>query len=265
MLESLIRRQLHELYNRTVSYLLYLKFLHVFGALCYPTNDSENLRKLKPKADIGLIPKSVHSTSRNPPSKKDLDILFQPMFDEYFKPSPSVVSLTISAVTLPQDTAGATSSISIDQDAPSPKFDSDTFINPFAPLVTNSNESSSSRIVDTSNMHTFNQPLSHTRKWNKDHPLKTINGNLSKPVSTRSELSTNAMWCYFHAFLTKVEPKNYQEAMKESSWIKAMQEEIHEFDRLKVWELVPISSNTMLIALKWIFKVKLDEYGDVLN
>ncbi|GJS45615.1 retrovirus-related pol polyprotein from transposon TNT 1-94 [Tanacetum coccineum] len=32
-----------------------LKFLHVFGALCYPTNDTEDLGKLKPKGDIGIF------------------------------------------------------------------------------------------------------------------------------------------------------------------------------------------------------------------
>nr|GFB99994.1 retrovirus-related Pol polyprotein from transposon TNT 1-94 [Tanacetum cinerariifolium] len=32
-----------------------LSFFHVFGALCYPTNDSENLGKLQPKADIGIF------------------------------------------------------------------------------------------------------------------------------------------------------------------------------------------------------------------
>nr|GFB69500.1 integrase, catalytic region, zinc finger, CCHC-type, peptidase aspartic, catalytic [Tanacetum cinerariifolium] len=41
--------------------------------------------------------------------------------------------------------------------------------------------------------------------------------------------------------------------------------EIHEFDRLQVWELVPQPDCVMIIALKWIDKVKLDEYGDVLK
>ncbi|GJV49325.1 hypothetical protein Tco_1439537 [Tanacetum coccineum] len=68
----------------------------------------------------GLVPNSAPSTSSNLPSKKDLDILFQLMFDEYFKPSPSAISLTISAATLPQDTTGETSLIFIDHDAPSP-------------------------------------------------------------------------------------------------------------------------------------------------
>ncbi|GKE71473.1 retrovirus-related pol polyprotein from transposon TNT 1-94 [Tanacetum coccineum] len=44
-----------------------------------------------------------------------------------------------------------------------------------------------------------------------------------------------------------------------------MQDEIHEFDRLRVWKLVPQPDCVMIIALKWIYKVKLDEYGDVLK
>nr|GFA38436.1 retrovirus-related Pol polyprotein from transposon TNT 1-94 [Tanacetum cinerariifolium] len=44
-----------------------------------------------------------------------------------------------------------------------------------------------------------------------------------------------------------------------------MQDEIYEFDRLQVWELVPQPDYVMIFALKWIYKVKLDEYGDVLK
>ncbi|GJY78946.1 retrovirus-related pol polyprotein from transposon TNT 1-94 [Tanacetum coccineum] len=53
--------------------------------------------------------------------------------------------------------------------------------------------------------------------------------------------------------------------MIESSLIEAMQEEIHEFERLKVWELVPRPDKAMITSLKWIFKVKLDEYDGVLK
>ncbi|GJR75234.1 retrovirus-related pol polyprotein from transposon TNT 1-94 [Tanacetum coccineum] len=53
--------------------------------------------------------------------------------------------------------------------------------------------------------------------------------------------------------------------MEESCWIEAMQEEIHEFERLEVWELVPRPDRAMIINLKCIFKVKLDEYGGVLK
>ncbi|GJV40748.1 retrotransposon protein, putative, unclassified [Tanacetum coccineum] len=53
--------------------------------------------------------------------------------------------------------------------------------------------------------------------------------------------------------------------MEESCWIEAMQQEIYEFKRLEVWELVPRPDKAMIIILKWIFKVKLDEYGGVLK
>ncbi|GKD58874.1 retrovirus-related pol polyprotein from transposon TNT 1-94, partial [Tanacetum coccineum] len=87
---------------------------------------------------------------------------------------------------------------------------------------------------DTSNMHTFQQPPIYTKRWTKDHPFTTIISDPSEPVFTRRQLSTDALWCYFHAFLAKAEPKNYKEAMEESCWIEAIQEEIYEFERLEV-------------------------------
>ncbi|GJW73797.1 integrase, catalytic region, zinc finger, CCHC-type containing protein [Tanacetum coccineum] len=265
------RTLIHTRYNKTPYELLRdrkpeLKNLYVVSALCYPTNDFKDPGKLQPKADIIIFigyskSKKAASTSAKPPTKNDSDVLFQPMFDEYFIP-PSVVSTPISVITLlPHDTARASpSSHSIDKEAPSlsispnnettsspinstnveqphneedAEFDSYTFTNPFASPDTSSVESSS-RIVDTSKMHTFQQPQINTKRWIKDHPLVTIISNPSKPVLTRRQLATNALWCYFHAFLVKEEAKNYKEAMIESCWIEAMQEEIHEYERLEV-------------------------------
>nr|GEZ92870.1 retrovirus-related Pol polyprotein from transposon TNT 1-94 [Tanacetum cinerariifolium] len=60
-------------------------------------------------------------------------------------------------------------------------------------------------------------------------------------------------------------PKTYKDALTQSCWIEAMQEELHEFERLKVWELVPRPDKVMVITLKWIYKVKLDELGGILK
>ncbi|GKG43771.1 hypothetical protein Tco_0482864, partial [Tanacetum coccineum] len=79
-----------------------------------------------------------------------------------------------------------------------------------------------------------NQPPKHLRKLTKDHPLDNVIGSPSRHVSTRHQLQNEAMFCYFDDFLTSVEPKNYKEALKEAYWIEAMQEELHEFDRLEV-------------------------------
>ncbi|GKB97842.1 retrovirus-related pol polyprotein from transposon TNT 1-94 [Tanacetum coccineum] len=82
-------------------------------------------------------------------------------------------------------------------------------------------------------------------------------------VST--DLATDALWCFYNSVLSKVEPKNFKSAVTEDCWFQAMQDEIYEFDRLDVWELVPPPDYAMIIALKWLYKVKLDEYGDVLK
>nr|GEZ29009.1 retrovirus-related Pol polyprotein from transposon TNT 1-94 [Tanacetum cinerariifolium]GEZ43904.1 retrovirus-related Pol polyprotein from transposon TNT 1-94 [Tanacetum cinerariifolium] len=55
------------------------------------------------------------------------------------------------------------------------------------------------------------------------------------------------------------------DAWTQSCWIEAMQEELNEFERLEVWELVPRPDKFMLITLKWIYKVKLDELGGILK
>nr|GFD10554.1 integrase, catalytic region, zinc finger, CCHC-type, peptidase aspartic, catalytic [Tanacetum cinerariifolium] len=56
---------------------------------------------------------------------------------------------------------------------------------------------------------------------------------------TELQLHEQALFCYYDAFLTSVEPKTYKEALTQACWIEVMQEELHEFERLEVWELVP--------------------------
>nr|GEX23590.1 hypothetical protein [Tanacetum cinerariifolium] len=178
-----------------------LSFLHVFGALCYLTNDSENLGKLQPKTDIGifigyaptkkafwiynrrpalnemtpatislrLVPKPSSSTPYVPPLRNDWDLLFQPSFDELLTPPPSIDLPTPEVIALIADvippvqaeSTSLPSSTTVDQDAPSPK--------------------------------------------------------------------------------------------------------LNEFGQLKVWELVPRPDKVMVITLKWIYKVKLDELGGILK
>nr|GFD16342.1 hypothetical protein [Tanacetum cinerariifolium] len=64
----------------------------------------------------------------------------------------------------------------------------------------------------------------HNSKWTKDHLLDNIIGQLSRPVSTRLQLHEQALFCYYDAFLTSVEPKTYKDALTHACWIEAMQE-----------------------------------------
>ncbi|GKD57387.1 hypothetical protein Tco_1290774 [Tanacetum coccineum] len=69
----------------------------------------------------GLVPNLVPAAPYVPPTNKELEILFQPMFDEYLKPHrvERPVSLAL-AVLVPVNLVGTPSSTTIDQDAPSP-------------------------------------------------------------------------------------------------------------------------------------------------
>ncbi|GKA51586.1 RING-H2 finger protein ATL67-like protein, partial [Tanacetum coccineum] len=79
------------------------------------------------------------------------------------------------------------------------------------------------------------------------------------------QLHEQALFYYYDAFLTAVEPKTYKDALTQSCWIEAMKEELNDFEHLEVWELVPRPDKVMVITLKWIYKVKLDELGGILK
>ena len=65
-------------------------------------------------------------------------------------------------------------------------------------------------------------------------------------------------------FVSKIEPKNVNEAVNDEYWCTAMQEELIQFEKNQVWELVPKPSNVNIIGTKWIFKNKSDELGTLL-
>ncbi|GJV37406.1 retrovirus-related pol polyprotein from transposon TNT 1-94 [Tanacetum coccineum] len=99
------------------------------------------------------------------------------------------------------------------------------FTNPFCTPVQEIAESSS-RNSGNSNVHTFNQPQNSEYRWTKDHPLTQVHGNPSKPVQTRRQLTTDPEMCMFALTESIVEPKNIKEAMADSAWIEAMQDEL---------------------------------------
>ncbi|GKB84858.1 retrovirus-related pol polyprotein from transposon TNT 1-94 [Tanacetum coccineum] len=236
-----------------------LSFFHVFGALCYPTNDSENLGKLQPKADIGIfigyaptkksfriynqrtrrIIETIHvdfdeltamaseqsssgpalhemtpatislgfmqnpppSTPYVPPSRTDWDILFQLMFDELLTPitsvdlpAPEVIAPVAEVVALvPAISTGSPFSTNVDQDASSP-------------------------IAHMGNDPYFGVPIP-----------EVPSDQSSSSDSIHIILHEQALFCYYDAFLTTVEPKTYKDALTQSCWIKAMQEELNKF------------------------------------
>ncbi|GJW65940.1 integrase, catalytic region, zinc finger, CCHC-type containing protein [Tanacetum coccineum] len=249
-----------------------LTFFRVFGTLCYPTNDSENLGKLQPKANIGifigyapsrkgyriynkrtrqimetihvqfdelteqmapihsspgpapnlltpgpislgLVPNPAPALPYVPPTNKELEMLFQPMFDEYFH-LPGIRQDPIPNVAQdPVIPTGLSVSIAIDLDAPSGSHtsspldhhsssvhhgiageqyaevnpfavaDPEPFVNVFAPNYHSEASSSGEITILESNQSTL--PHEHIQKWTDSYPLDNIIGNPSLPVSTQ--------------------------------------------------------------------------------
>ncbi|GJT77850.1 retrovirus-related pol polyprotein from transposon TNT 1-94 [Tanacetum coccineum] len=271
-----------------------LSFLHVIGSLCYPTNDIEDLGKLNAKANIGifvgyrwllkgpglqfltpatsssgLVPNPVSQQPCIPPTRNDWDRLFQPMFDEYFNPATSVISL-VQVATTPRavDIADSPVLTSIEQDAPSTSIQSTQEQEQSLIIYQGVKESPKTQHTNDDPFHEdstsqgssshvwpSHTPFELLGKWTKYHLVENVIGDLSRSVSTRKQLQTDAMSTL----------RFDQPAQVIVVTIDVMQEEIHGFERLRVWELVPCLDLVMLIKLKWVFKVKKDMCGCVLK
>ncbi|KAJ9566539.1 hypothetical protein OSB04_002505 [Centaurea solstitialis] len=98
----------------------------------------------------------------------------------------------------------------------------------------------------------------HTRRWTKDHPPSQIIGSPSQPVNTRSAKHTENL-ILFGGFLSDFEPSDVWQALTDPDWVIAMQDELAEFERNKVWRLVERPWGKTIIGLKWILRNKTDE------
>nr|GEV52202.1 hypothetical protein [Tanacetum cinerariifolium] len=170
----------------------------------------------------------------------ELDLLFSQMFDELLNGSSKVVtkSSAVCSADAPNLRQQHTTPLN-NHTTPAPTYDE--FINIFCIPGQDQGETSSHH-VDSSNMHTFYQRYPSEHRWTKDHPLEQVIGNPSQSVRTRRQLESDADMCMF-----------------------ALNEELHQFDRLDVWELVDRPLCTNVINLKWLWKNNRDEKNTVIR
>nr|GFA65638.1 copia protein [Tanacetum cinerariifolium] len=171
--------------------------------------DGENLDKMKEKGDLCILVGTLLSQrDAHIPSLQELDLLFGPLYDEFFTAEPS--TLTYVHAEEINDNQVEEEHLRVDE-----------FTNPFCILIEEVDESSSHNI---------------------DHEM-----------------------CMFALTVSTVEPKIIKEAMADSAWIEAMRKELHQFDRLQVWELIDKPFGKPVIRLKWLWKNKKDEDQTVIR
>ncbi|GJX62844.1 hypothetical protein Tco_0295744 [Tanacetum coccineum] len=159
------------------------------------------------------------------PSQQELDLLFGPLYDEFFNDGTSRVNKSSSPTdnSIQKDTPPSMNihppsepSTPTNVNAEENNDNQAKFTNPFCTPVQEIAESSSHNI-GTSNIHTFNQPQDSEYRWTKAYPLTQVFGNPSKPVQTRRQLATDPEMCMFALTMSIVEPKNIKEAMVDSA------------------------------------------------
>ncbi|GKC59005.1 retrovirus-related pol polyprotein from transposon TNT 1-94, partial [Tanacetum coccineum] len=240
---SVIERRNRTLIEATRTMLIYAKAPLFYG-------QKQWLLHVIPKIVPSTRVKPFSFNTIVPPSRTDWDLLFQPLFDELLTSLPTVdlpasaVIAPIAKVVAPEPavSTGLPSLTIVDQDAPSPsnsqsspKTQSPVISNdveeenhdldvehmnndPFfgIKILENDSEASSSSDVIPTIVQTATPNSEHVNKCTKDYPLDNIIGELERHVSIRLQLHEQALFCYYDAFLTSVEPNNYKDALTQA-------------------------------------------------
>nr|GEX37992.1 hypothetical protein [Tanacetum cinerariifolium] len=184
------------------------------------------------------------SADAHVPSQQELDLLFGPLYDEFFNagsnPQDKQPTTKIQTTSAPSTPTYVHAEENNDDQAEEDHLPDDEFINP---LCTPTQE-----VIESSS-----------------HNIEQVRGNPSRPVQTRRQLTTYPEMCMFALTVSTTEPKNIKKAMADSAWIEAMQKELHQFDRLQDWELVDKPFGKSVIGLKWLWRNKKDEDQTVIR
>nr|GEX98816.1 retrovirus-related Pol polyprotein from transposon TNT 1-94 [Tanacetum cinerariifolium] len=246
-----------------------LSFFHVFGALCYPTNDSENLGKLQPKANIeifiGYAPTKKAFRIYNRCTRRIVETIHVD-FDELTAMASEQHS---SGPALNEMTPGTINSGLVPIISPSTSYAIAPIVEVIPPVNANSTGSPSSTTVEQDAPSTSNS-TTPTKTQSSVTPQDVGDDNLDMEVAHMGNdplFGVPILEVTSAQSTTPASPQaiTYKEALTQSCWIEAMQEELNEFECLEVWELVPRPDQVMVITLKWIYKVKLDELGGILK
>nr|GFA24356.1 Gag-Pol polyprotein [Tanacetum cinerariifolium] len=188
---------------------------------------------------------NVTQADRTVTTSNELDLLFSLMFDKLLNGSSKVVSksFAVSTVDAPNQRQQQQHTTPLNnQTTPKPTCQVPTQ----APTVTSTeNINQAEMIVD--NAHVENDEF------------------INIFFRTRRQLESDGEMCMFALTVSRTEPKNIKESMADSAWIEPMHEELYQFERLDVWELVDRPLYKNVINMKWLWKNKRDEENTVIQ
>ena len=271
-----------------------LKYFHVFGAKCFVLKD-EHLGKFDAKADEGIflgysleskayrvyvidqqkVVESLNVTFDDTklPSlqieKESESLEFENLSDDYYLGEDEPVVDTGNANSTdslvdPVPNGGSVRNNTVTQIISETVGRSGGSSN--RPSTNSGGASNESGSASRHTQHNYDHGessrsyLPRQRVWSRDHPIEQIIGDPDTGVRTRRATQNE---CNFAGFLSQMEPKKVDEALSDPDWVSAMQEELNQFDRQKVWKLVPRPKDKSVIGTRWVFRNKLDEDGIV--
>ncbi|KAJ9552544.1 LOW QUALITY PROTEIN: hypothetical protein OSB04_016589 [Centaurea solstitialis] len=279
------RRTPYELFrNRKPS----IEHLHIFGCVCYILNNKDNLGKFDSKSDDGIflgyssisktyrvfnkqrqtIEETIHvkfdesgPTFPHPHENSEInqwaDSFFLVPETPIIDPTPQDIPDGFEENPLPPTEIptppliNATPITQITPTEPDQSTNSEDFSQTTDSELAPTNLLSDPSVNEASTSGQVYQPPA--LRWTKDHPIDQVLGNPSSGIKTRCQ-SGNV--CLYVNFISENEPKEIDDALRDPSWVSAMQEELAEFIRNNVWLLVPrprkrtiIGSNFFEISL----------------
>ncbi|GJS71239.1 retrovirus-related pol polyprotein from transposon TNT 1-94 [Tanacetum coccineum] len=182
--------------------------------------------------DLTYAPSTITSQK---PTERELDSLFEAMYDDYIGHQPSAATRTAPAAPAPQVLRTLMASITTADTASTP---------------TNSSPQATDTPITPQDVDELETQQEHIQKQDNQAPLQPRN---------------NGDICMYALTVSTMEPSNVKEATKDPAWIHSMQEELLQFKRLDVWELVPLPDNIKALTLKWLLKNKVDEENTVIR
>ncbi|CAM8966101.1 unnamed protein product [Rhodiola kirilowii] len=231
-----------------------VKYFHVFGSQCYILRDREYLQKLDPKSDEGIF-LGYSSNSR--------------AYRVYNKRT-GVVMESINVVVQDVVPGAPETYAADDDDVPSlpdhlgTNCPNTTATSNADPTLSTSNDNQPAEDDDPDTTPPDSPRVLHpSRAIEKNHPISEVIGDPNDGIITRGKQVNFRDLAGFACFISSIEPKNIKEAINDEYWVVAMQEELGEFQRNDVWDLVPRPENVNIIGTKWIFKNKSDEQGNI--